>query len=141
MTSTEEFQVQSFIGSDIAQMKGCGGERPPKSAQLVASLDMGSGPGGGDYRTYLLEGDSKRLEWTLWQKGSDCDTGKPLYCRVAFGSSRQPTQPEYAAEQLLMKVWEDERDWGYLGHSVGVEAAGILTDEDIKRIALKVFDI
>ena len=46
----QPFDVQSYVGSDIAQLSG-DGERPPRSAKLVGSLDMGSGPGGGDYRT------------------------------------------------------------------------------------------
>ncbi len=53
-------EVQSYIGSEIAQM-GSQGERPPRSAKLVVSVDMGSGPGGGDYRTYLISTDERKI--------------------------------------------------------------------------------
>ncbi len=84
MLSNQNFETQSYIGSDIAQM-GYEGERPPRSARFVVAIDMGSGPGGGDYRTYLLSTDKERSGWTLWQMGHDYDTGKRLYCRVAYG--------------------------------------------------------
>jgi hypothetical protein len=36
----QPFEVKSYVGSDIAQLSG-NGERPPRSAKLVASVDMG----------------------------------------------------------------------------------------------------
>ncbi|MSO88939.1 MAG: hypothetical protein EXQ89_03070 [Rhodospirillaceae bacterium] len=138
-SSGENFQAHSYIGSDIAQM-GYEGERPPRSAKFVASFDMGSGPGGGDYRTYLLCTDKKRSEWTLWQRGSDYDTGKHLYCRVAYGWPYRGYSAKYAAEQLLIRAWEDERNLeGFLPSSAGMELAGLLTTEDIERIVLTMF--
>jgi hypothetical protein len=48
----QPFAVRSYIkkwnSSDLAQIRA--GERPPRSAKLVADLDMGSSPGGGDFR-------------------------------------------------------------------------------------------
>ena len=42
----QPFKVRSYVkkwyGSDLAQVRA--GERPPKSAKLVADLDMGSSP-------------------------------------------------------------------------------------------------
>ena len=102
----QPFEVQSYVGSDIAQFGY--GERPPKSAKLVASVDMGSGPEGGDYRTYFLSTDRERSGWTLWQMGHDYDTGKRLYCRVAYGSPYRGFRAAYAAEQLLTKAWQDD---------------------------------
>ena len=59
------FEAQTYIGSDIAQMR-TDGDRPPRSAKLVASVDMGSGPGGVTHRTYLISTDRARKGWTLW---------------------------------------------------------------------------
>jgi hypothetical protein len=137
-SSNQTLEVQSYIGSDIAQMSDAG-EHPPRSAKIVVKLDMGSGPGGGDYRTYLLCTDKKRSGWTLWQMGHDYDTGKRLYCRVADGWPYRGCPAKYAAEQLLTKVWEHERDlWGLAPNAI-VEEAGLLTVEDIERIELTVF--
>src|SRR4051794_13893966 len=125
-------EVQSYVGSDIAQM-GSQRERSPRAAELVASIDMGSGPGGGDYRTYLLSTDRERSGWTLWQKGSDYDTGKVLYCRVAYGTPGRGIHPKDAAEELLTKTWQAERDLeGVLPHRILVELAGLLTARTIR---------
>ena len=133
----QPFEVQSYVGSNIAQLGY--GERPPRSAKFIASLDMGSGPGCGDYRTYLLSTDKERSGWTLWHMAHDYDTGKRLYCRVADGSPYRGYQPEYAAEQLLTKVWLDESDEGSLIQNVLVKEAGLLTAEDIQRVAQTVY--
>jgi len=138
MTVRKPFEVYSFIGSDIAQLGY--GERPPRSAKFIASLDMGSGPGGGDYRTYLLSTDKERSGWTLWHMAHDYDTGKRLYCRVAQGGPYRGYPAKYAAEQLLTKVWLDETDEGLYFENVLVEEAGLLTAEDIQRVALAVID-
>ena len=135
-SSGQQFEVQSYIGSEIAEMGY--GERPPRSAKFVIELDMGSGPGGGDYRTYLLS-SNKRSGWTLWQMGHDYDTGKPSYCRVAYGWPYRGYPAKHAAEQLLTRVWEDERDQEGFPSSVVVQKAGLLTAEDIERIELTVF--
>lgn len=124
--------IQSYIGSDIAQMGG--GEKPPKSVLVVAKVDMGSGPGGGAYRTYLLQRDRWRKRWTLWEKGSDYDTGKPLYCRVAYGESTSAAKPEHAARLLLERVWLDEIREGFLPGSIAVEETGLLSRDDIKEM-------
>ena len=133
-----QFDVTSYIGSDIAQMRP-DGEKPPKSAKLVASVDMGSGPGGGDYRTYVLSTNRRRSGWCLWMLGSDYDTGKRLFCRIAWGEPYSGVPPKAAAQMLLTKSWEDERDQGALGGTIIVERAGLLDDEDIQEIERSVF--
>jgi 2-hydroxychromene-2-carboxylate isomerase len=101
---------------------------------------MGSGPGGGDYRTYLLSSDKERSGWTLWQMGHDYDTGKRLYCRVAYGWPHRGCPAKSAAELLLTQTWEDERDLDVLMSSNAlVEEAGLLIAEDVERIELAVF--
>jgi hypothetical protein len=47
---------------------------------------------------------------------------------------------KFAAEQLLIKSWQGERDeWGLTPPSVHVWKVGLLTKEDINRIKLAVF--
>jgi hypothetical protein len=135
---TPDFEVLSFIGSEIAEMGY--GERPPRSAKFVASIDMGSGPGGGDYRTYLLSTDKYRSCWTLWREGSDYDSGKRAFCRVAYGTPYRGRSAEYAAARLLTKAWADERDQGMLEPHPFVEAEGVLTAAHIERILRQVYD-
>jgi hypothetical protein len=137
-TDTSDFEVCSFIGSEIAEMSH--GERPPKSTKFVASIDMGSGPGGGDYRTYLLSTDKLRSCWILWREGSDYDSGKRVFCRVAYGEPYRGRSAEFAAARLLTKVWEDERDWYMLRPHLRVEAEGVLSAEHIEGILRTVYD-
>ena len=139
--STKSNQVfdamDSYIGSGIAQI-GYDDDRPPRSAKFVVSLDMGSGPGGGDYRTYLLCTDKERSSWNLWMEYS----GHRQYCRIAWGRPYRGVPAETAAELLLTKSWEDERDLEGL-YSYGelrVEESGLLTAMDIHRIERVVFE-
>ena len=103
----QPFEIQSYIGGDIAEPRE-DGERPPRSAKFVVYLDMGSGPGGGDYRTYLLCTNRERSDWTLWLRCNDYDLGKPLYGRIATGWPYRGYEARFAAEQLLIKSWQDE---------------------------------
>jgi hypothetical protein len=105
---------------------------------LVVKLDMGGGPGGGDYRTYLLSTNRDRSAWFLWLMGFD--EGR-LYCCIAMGSPYRGYRAQYAAEQLLTKSWEDERDIeGAFCRNAIVEEAGLLNAQDIRRIELAVFN-
>lgn len=132
-----EFKVRSHVGTDIAQYHE-DGERPPRSGKLVVDLDLGSHPGGGDYRTYLLSTNRPRSLWTLWIRANDWD--KPLYCRVATGQPYRGYPAKFAAEQLLIKSWQDERDkWGWVPAWALVLEPGLLRQEDINRIKLAVF--
>jgi hypothetical protein len=132
-TATPDFEVRSLVGSGY-------GERPPSSAKFVASIDMGSGPGGGDYRTYRLCTDKLRSCWILWQERSDYDSGKRVFCRVACGEPYRGRSAEFAATLLLKKVWEEERNDGMLEPHLLVEAEGVLSAEQIKRIIQTVYD-
>ena len=138
MKSNQVFDAMlSYIGSDIAEI-GLSNERPPRSAKFVVSLDMGSGPGGGDYRTYLLCTDKTRSYWNLWMEYS----GHGQYCRIAWGRPYRGVPAETAVELLLTKSWEDERDLEGL-YSYGelrVEESGLLTAMDIHRIERAVFE-
>ena len=138
MKSNQVFdEMLSYIGSDIAEI-GFEDDRPPRSAKFVVSLDMGSGPGGGDYRTYLLCTDKTRSYWRLWMEYS----GHGQYCRIAWGEPYRGIPAERAAELLLTKSWEDERDREglYFYGKLYVEGEGLLTAEDIHRIERAVYE-
>jgi hypothetical protein len=123
----QPFEVQSYVGGED-------GERPPRSAKMVAHLDLGSGPGGGDYRTYLLSTNRERSLWILW-----LDWDKPLYCRVATGRPYRGYTARFAAEQLLIKSWHHERAvYGWLPDCALVLQEGLLNKEDIHRIKMAV---
>ena len=131
--------AESNAAQDIEIMRELD-QRPPRSAKLVACIDFGSGPGGGDYRTYLLSTDRGRSGWSLWLMVSDYDTGKQIYCEAASGSPCRGYSAKYAAEQLLTKVLEDERDIGWADPPPwGVMEAGLLDADDIERIGTTVF--
>jgi hypothetical protein len=112
--------------------------RPGCTSEFVASIDMGSGPGGGDYRTYRLSTDKLKSCSILWEERSDYDSGKRVFCRVACGEPNRGRSAEFAAALFLKKVWEDERDAGMLEPHLLVEAEGFA--EQIKRILRTVYD-
>jgi hypothetical protein len=133
----QRFEAHSYVGTDIGQLHE-DGERPPRSAKLVVDLDLGSHPGGGDYRTYLLSTNRQRSAWTLWIRGNDWD--KPLYCRIATGRPYRGYPARFAAEQLLIKSWKDARDKeGWHPPWASVFEPGLLNHEDVDRIKLAVF--
>ena len=135
-----EFEVQSYIGSDIAQIGKNGAERPPRSAKLVACIDYGSGPGGGDYRTYLLSTDRTRSGWMLWMAAYDDNIGKRLYCRIAWGEPYRSMPAKAAALTLLTKSREDERKLYGAHGGAEVMTAGLLDNDDIQLIEQSVFN-
>ena len=137
-SGAQPFEVHSYIGSDIAQMQE--DERPPESAELVASVYLG----GNDYRTYLLESCKQAVGrgisgWTLWQMGPDYETGRPLYCRIGFGYPYSDCAAAFVAEQLLAKALEDEDMLHTEADCTTVEAEGLLSALDIERILATVF--
>ena len=136
-SGAQPFEVHSYIGSDIAQMQE--EERPSESAELVASVYLG----GNDCRTYLLETCKQAVGrgisgWTLWEMGHD-DTGRPLYCRLAYGYPYSGCAAAFVAEQLLAKALEDEHMLHTEADCTIVEAEGLLSAQDIERIFASVF--
>jgi len=129
------FDIQTYIGSDIAQFRH-GGERPSWRKVFLVSLIMGSGPGGGDYRSYFLV--ANRKGWTLWEMGRDYDSGKPQYCRVAYCWPKTGCPAKEAAKRLLAASWEAERHDSYLSPGL-VEKEGLLTSTDVERIEADVW--
>jgi hypothetical protein len=138
-SGSQRFEVQSYIGSDIAQM-GELRERPPETAEPVASVYLG----GNDYRVYLLSTEKESVGagksgWTLWQMGHDYDTGEPLFCRLAAGYPYDGSRSALVAERLLTQVLKDERNEGLLPSPVGVDATGLLSAKDVQRIFAQAF--
>jgi hypothetical protein len=131
LSKMPSFNIQTYIGSDIAQL-GPDGERPSWRKLFLVSLDMGSGPGGGDYRSYFLV--ANRKGWTLWLMGHDYDSGKPQYCRVAYGWPKTGCPAKEAAKQLLAASWEAEILEGRLHTAAAVQKEGLLTSADIEHI-------
>jgi hypothetical protein len=127
---TPEFIVNSFADRPLPE-PGEKRERLPRSAKLVASLDCGSGPGGGDYRTYLISKDRKRSGWCLWLKVSDYDTGEWIHLSVAWGEPCHVHRTTVAAKLLLSAVLK--KDY-FLSGFIRVTEAGILCQADIDKI-------
>jgi hypothetical protein len=135
----QRFKMHSYVGTDIALL-GETGERPPRSAKLVADLDLGSTPGSGDFRIYRLSTNRERSSWILWLSGEDENGAYSLHCRIATGRPYRGLSAKFAAEQLLTKAWQDERDkWDWVPPEALVMNAGLLNQEDISGIKLAVF--
>lgn len=135
----QPFKIHSYIGTDVA-LPGETGERPPRSAKLVVDVDMGSYPGGGDFRIYRLCANRKRSMWILWRSGEDEDGAYTQHSRIATGRPYRGYAARLAAKQLLTKAWQDERDReDWRPPSALVMNAGLLDRDDIRQIKQTVF--
>lgn len=133
------FKVHSRFGTMLSQGR-MGRERPPRSAKLVADLDMGSNPASGDFRIYLLCTDRQRSSWNLWLNTGDENGDYTQYFRAATGRPYRGYSAKFAAEQLLTKAWQEERDTcEWVPPDWLVMKAGLLNQEDINRIVLTAF--
>jgi hypothetical protein len=132
------FEVQSYIGSEIAQFRA-DGERPPRSAKLVACVSWSWSPAHSRSARYLLSTTRNRSVRILWEEGVDYDSGKPLYAMVAEGAPYRGVSPKTAAENLLREVWRKEFELDSADiRDVDVDLAGLLEAKDIERIAAAV---
>ena len=131
-----EFKAHSRIGTIMSQDR-MGKDRPPRSAKLVAELDMGSTPGSGDFRIYLLCTNRERSSWILWLDTEDENGAYNQFVRIATGRPYRGYPAKFAAEQLLTKAWQEERDieakaWHDIDPAEAlVMNAGLLNQEDI----------
>jgi hypothetical protein len=133
----QKFKVRSYIETNLFRESR---ERPPKSAKLVVDVDMGSTPGGGDFRIYLLSANRERSSWILWLNREDENGAYTQYFRIATGRPYRGHPARFAAEQLLTKTWQDERDMcGWVPPEALVLNAGLLNQGDVRRIKLTVF--
>jgi len=128
----EAFEISNNVGCDFFEL-AADGERPPRSAKLVASLDLGSGPGGGDYRKYLICSDKHRTGWALWEMINDYDTGRPLYARRAWGEPYKGYSAREAAKRMMLDcLLAESRLW--MVNEIRVEVDGLLDGNDFDRI-------
>ncbi len=132
------FKAASFVGSEIAELRS-NGEKPPRTAKLVVALDWSWSPAHFRTATYFLSAHPRRNLWTLWEKGSDYDTGKPTYARVAWGAPCPGYSAAFASKQLLAETWRTEISLGGLLDvqdflSPAVDQEGLLTKSDIEAI-------
>ena len=139
-STKQQFSTTSYAGVGIEQMHEPG-TRPPSEAQLVVYLDCGSGPGGGDYRTYFISADKNRSVWELWQMISDYDTGESIYVIVAYGEPFQGYSAKQAAELLLTKSLIDDHDIEWVSEPPWtIMKSGLLEPVDIERIEHAILD-
>lgn len=128
----QPFEISNMVGCDFFEL-AADGERPPRSAKLVASLDMGSGPGGGDYRKYYICSDKHRTGWALWEMINDYDTGRPIYARRAWGEPYKGYPAVEAAKRMMLDcLLAESRLWEV--NEIRVEEDGLLDGNDFDRI-------
>ena len=128
----QPFEISNMVGCDFFELAADHG-RPPRSAKLVASLDMGSGPGGGDYRKYYLCSDKHRTGWALWEMINDYDTGRPIFARRAWGEPLKGYPAVETAKRMMLDcLLAESRLWEV--NEIRVEEDGLLDGNDFDRI-------
>ena len=125
------FEVQSFIGSEIAEFKG--GKQPFATAQLVAGVLWSWSPAHSRSADYFVSGN--RRGWTLWEVGRNGETGQRMFAQVAYGWPRESATAESAAEQLLLAAWRDQCFWDEDLRNPSVVEIGLLAEAKLKQIA------
>ena len=122
---------------------------PKEDTIKIANVCFGAGPGGGDYRNYLLERIND-LEWVLWVSITDewsekvCldeendvyAEPKPLYALQATAKTKDLVPAEIVATEILKATWIKERQQGYNTNfdSFTVDDPGLLSKEQLKII-------
>ena len=123
------FETSSYVGSDLAQFFR-ENERPPRSAKFVAAIDYD----GYSFAKYWLSTIKDRSGWVLRATSEDGDFGR-MYALMAWGEPYRGIPAKRAAEELLRQVWLDQISlYEYRGPSMAVDAEGLLTKADIRRI-------
>ena len=137
------FETNSYIGSEIGELSN-DGERPPRTAKLVAQISWSWSPGHSRSATYLLSTTRKRNVWLLWERGSDYDTGKPMFAQVAWGAPYRGYSAKFAAKQLLAATWREEMNQGMCDlaqlKEAYVDRKGLVSNRDIELIMKSLSD-
>ena len=68
------FKTGSYVGTEKAQYR-VGGDKPPRTAKFVASVDWSRSPAPSPFSYYLLSTDRRRTGWFLWEQDTDDMTG------------------------------------------------------------------
>ena len=134
----QKLEVVSYVGSSLGEFSA-DGDRPPRSAKLVAKISWSWGPAHSACLRYLICTDRQRKGWTLWAVADDWD-GR-MYAQLAYATPFRGQTAKFAAEQLLTATWRAERlemcDEDLRGACVNEE--GLLTKPDVERIECEVF--
>jgi hypothetical protein len=102
----EPFEVVSYAGSELSDFK-VDGERPPRTAKLVATVSWSWSPAHSRRDRYLICTDRNRASWTLWAVAQDFD-GRRMHAQIASATPFRGYTARFAAEQLLIAGWRSE---------------------------------
>ena len=134
----EPFEVCSYVGTSLGDFSA-DGERPSRTAKLVADVSWAWSPMHSARIRYLICTDRKRTGWMLWAVARDFD-GRRIQAQVAVGGPCRGYTAKFAAGQLLTAGWRSELEmWGTDSRGAKVEEEGLLTKDDIRRIESEVF--
>jgi len=111
--------------------------KPESETFHLFDVCLGAHPGGGDYRTYVLEKIDNE-HWKLWLKifvdeweGNDAEDeelGAWLYGLQASCASSPDVEPSDIAKSLIAKTWiEEQRIYGTEFSDLYLEHAGLLS--------------
>lgn len=116
----------------------------PKGAVVdLIEVCFGAHPGGGDYRTYVLEKSLAKKVWKLWLKvyveewqGDENDEpGDWLYGLQAIAKCSEQESEHQIARHLLTACWIEElKLYGTSFENVEIEKTGILDASDVADI-------
>ena len=121
---------------------------PEEDTIKIANVCFGAGPGGGDYRNYLLERIND-LEWALWvslpdlwseevcldEENGEYAEPKPLYALQATAKTKDLVHADIVATEILKATWIKERKRGDTNFdSFTVDSPGLLSKEQLKII-------
>ena len=123
------------------ECKEIGPEEKPESETFhLFDVCLGAHPGGGDYRTYVLEKiDSQH--WKLWLKifvdewdednAEDEELGAWLFGLQASCESSSDAEPSDIAKSLIARTWiEEQRIYDTEFSDLSLEHAGLLSSLD-----------
>jgi hypothetical protein len=134
----EPFEVaDTYVGSPLAELSA-DGERPPKSAKLVATVSWSWGPAHSDRLRYLISTERQRRGWTLWAEAYV--DGQRMYAQLGYARPYRGYTAKFAAERLLTAVWKAERENYYDNYSGGrVVEEVLLAKTEIENIEREVY--
>lgn len=151
LSTAPEIEIDSDV--DVALRELDHESRPVGACQHIGDVCFGAGPGGGDYRTYLLERDDGANCFNLWIRAldewSDAEYKEEgntqatpfLYAYQASMDIVDDLPPEAAAARLIEATWKYEVGtgaWGTNFDHFSVDSGGLLSIEELQCIANRV---
>lgn len=109
----------------------------------LARVSFGAGPGGGDYREYLLEHNGDRTNWALWLVADDpwsddAEEQKTLYGLQARMVTASQISVEDVALNLLKASWSEEFAKGTYEtdfEALKLEFSTLFSEKDLQALA------